>query len=192
MIWTCILRPLHRSASPIKKKKGGEWLWEALCNAFRKKKGQFCYSILWGEKQRYENEIYFIAAECSMRKSDYYCHKLKFYFAGLLKVYCVWKERAILLLKQERASQQTHKKGVNVLAYFLGQHSLISDVCDREMPLSIHCIFSKIFPFVAFFNLHFVVTKLRNSTLVLHPLYKSSLWNLKWLVLLLITLFVIS
>lgn len=81
-----------------------------------------------------------------------------------------------MLLKQERAiSQQTHKKGVNVFAYFLGQHSLISDAWDREMPLSIHCIFSKTFPFVALFNLHFVVTKLRNSTLVVHPLYKSSL-----------------
>lgn len=156
----------------------------------KKKKTQFCYSMVWGEKQRYENKIYFIAAECSMRKSDYFCCKLKFYFAGLLKVYCVWKEGAILLLKQERAiSQQTHKKGVNVFAYFLGQHSLISDAWDREMPLSIHCIFSKTFPFVALFNLHFVVTKLRNSTLVVHPLYKSSLWNLKWPICLHITLF---
>lgn len=125
-----------------------------------------------------------------MRKSDYYCCKLKFYFAGLLKVYCVWKKRAILLLKQERTiSQQTHKKDVNVFACFLEQHQLISDVCDREMPLSIHCIFSKTFPFVALFNLHFAVTKLRNSTSVLHPLYKSSLWNLKWPVCLHITLF---
>lgn len=78
-----------------------------------------------------------------------------------------------MLLKQERAiSQQTHKKGVNVFAHFLGQHPFISDVCDREMSLSIH--FSKTFLFVPLFNLHFVVTKLRNSTLVLHPLYKSS------------------
>lgn len=57
------------------------------------------------------------------------------------------------------------------------------------MPLSIHCIFSKTFPFVSLFNFHFAVTKLRNSTSVLLPLYKSSLWNLKWPVCLHITLF---
>lgn len=117
-----------------------------------------------------------------MRKSDYYCGKLKFYFAGLLKVYCVWKERAILCLEQERRiSQQTHKKGFSVYAYFLGQQPpLISAVCEGETSLSIHCVFSETFRFVALLNLYFAVTKMRKSTWVLHPLYKSSLWNLKW------------
>lgn len=137
---------------------------------------------MWGQKQRYKNKIYFITDKCSMRKSDYYCGKLKFYFAGLLKVYCVWKERAILLLEPERSiSQQTHKKGFSVFAYFLRQQPLISDVCDGDMSLSIHCVFSKTFHFVAPFNLHFAVTKPRRSIWMFHPLYKSSLWNLKWL-----------
>lgn len=48
------------------------------------------------------------------------------------------------------------------------------------MSLSIHCAFSETFCFVATFNLRFAVTKTRKSTWVLHPLYKSSLWNLKW------------
>lgn len=137
---------------------------------------------MWGQQQRYKNKIYFITDECSMRKSDYYCGKLKFYFAGLLKVYCVWKERAILLLEQERRiSQQTHKKDFSVYAYFLGQQpSLISDVCKGETSLSIPCVFSETFHFVALLNIYFAVTKMRKSTWVLHPLYKSSLWNLKW------------
>lgn len=61
-----------------------------------------------------------------MRKLDHYCGKWKFCFAGLLKVYCVWKERAILVLEQERSiSQQTHRKGFNLFAYFLGQQLLV-------------------------------------------------------------------
>lgn len=135
-------------------------------------------------------KIYFIAAECSIRKSDYYCHKLKFYFAGLLKVYCVWKERELFCFwsRKELFHSKLTRKVLMFLLIFLGSTRWFQ-MFVIEMPLSIHCIFSKTFPFVAFFNLHFVVTKLRNSTLELHPLYKSSLWNLKWLVWLLITLF---
>lgn len=70
-----------------------------------------------------------------------------------------------MLLEQERSiSQQTHKEGFSVFAYFLGQQPLISDVCDGKMSLSIHCVFSETFHFVAPFNLHFAVTKPRKST----------------------------
>lgn len=105
----------------------------------------------------------------------------KFIACERRELFCFWSRKELFHSKLTR-------KVLMFLLIFLGSTRWFQ-MFVIEMPLSIHCIFSKTFPFVAFFNIHFVVTKLRNSTLELHPLYKSSLWNLKWLVWLLITLF---
>lgn len=72
------------------------------------------------------------------------------------ELFCFWE--------QERSiSQQTHKPRFNDFAYFWGQQPVISDVCDGEMSVGIHCIFSEIFHSVPSFNIHFAVTKPRKS-----------------------------
>lgn len=116
-----------------------------------------------------------------MRKPDHYCGKWKFYFAGLLKGYCVWKKRAVLVLEQGRSiSQQTHNKGFNLFVYFLGPQPLV------QMFVMERCLWAftvlSLRHFILLLPLIFVLQwpKQEKSTWVLHLLYKSSLWNLIW------------
>lgn len=125
MIQTCVLRLFHKSASPIKKKKGGKWLCEALCNAFNKKRKHNSAIAYYEEKSRdrrikytslllnaaWENQT-IIVVNWSFTLLDYW----KFIVCERRELFCFWSRRELFHSKLTR-------KMLMFLLVFLGNTS---------------------------------------------------------------------
>lgn len=190
MIQTCVLRLFHKSASPIKKKKVANDSVKPCAMLLTIKRKHNSPIACYEEKSRdrrikytslllnaaWENQT-IIVVNWSFTLLDYW----KFIVCERRELFCFWSRRELFHSKLTR-------KMLMFLLVFLG-NTIWFQMFVIERCLWVFTAFSPKRFLLLLSNLHFAVTKLRNSTSVLHPLYKSSLWNLKWPVCLHITLF---